>query len=70
MSGQSSSSESCDGGQDLICRFCPSKGFRLLVVNLDELLDCIFQFLHAGVRAALDLSFGEQCEPTLDLVEP
>ena len=29
-----------------------------------------FQFLYAGVRAALDLPLCKQCEPALHLVEP
>ncbi len=70
MSSQSGSGESGDGCQDLVCGFGPSKGFRLLIVDLDELPDSIFQFLDAGVRAALNLPLREQCEPSLDLVEP
>ena len=54
----------------LVCGFGPSKGFRLLIVDLDELPDSIFQFLDTGVRAALNLPLREQCEPSLDLVEP
>jgi len=70
MSSQSGSGESGDGGQDLVCGFGPSEGLWLLVMGLDELPDRSFQFLDAGMRAALDLSLGEQCEPSLDLVEP
>jgi hypothetical protein len=41
--------EASDGGQDLVCRFCPSKGFGLLIVGGDELPDRGFQFLNASM---------------------
>jgi len=57
------SGEAGDGSQDLVCRFGPAKGLRLLVMSGDELSDRVLQFLNASVRAALDLSLCEQCEP-------
>ena len=70
MSGQSSSGEPSDGGQNLVCGFGPSKGLRLLVVDFDELPDGVFKLFDAAMRTTFDLPLGEQCEPTLDLVEP
>jgi len=46
-------------GQDLVCRFIPSKGLWLLIVDGDELPDRGCQFLNASVRAALDLPLCE-----------
>lgn len=45
MSGQSRSGESGDGGQALVCGFGPPKGFRLLIVDPNQLTDRIFQLL-------------------------
>ena len=70
MSVESSGGESNDGGQDLVGRFCPTKGFGLLIVGSDEIPDCSFQPLNASVWAALDLSLGQECEPPFDLVKP
>jgi len=56
---ESGSGESSDGGQYLICRFCPAEGFWLLVVGGDELPDCGFEFLNASMRAALNLPLGQ-----------
>ena len=68
MSVEGSGDESSDGGQDLVGRFCPTKGFGLLIVGSDEIPDYSFQFLNASVRAALDPSLGQECEPPFDLV--
>ena len=51
--------EASDGGQNLVCRFCPAEGFWLLVMGGDELSDRGFQFLNASVRAALNLPLSE-----------
>src|SRR3974377_2419994 len=69
MSGQSSSGEPSDGGQNLVCGFGPSKGLRLLVVDFDELPDGVFKLFDAAMRTTFDLPLGEQCDPPLDLVE-
>jgi hypothetical protein len=49
VSGESRGGEASDGGQDLVCGFCPAKGLGLLIVGSDELPDCGFQFLDAFV---------------------
>ena len=59
MSVESGSGESGDGGQDLVCRFCPGEGFWLLVVGSDELPYRGFQLLNASMRAALNLPLCE-----------
>jgi len=70
MSCEGGGGKASDDGQYLIGRFGPMKRLRLLVVGYDELLDGSFQFPDAGMRAALDLSLGEQCKPAFDLVKP
>ena len=70
MISEGRGSESGDGGQYLICGFGPVEGFRLLVVDGDELTDGSLQFLNTAMGTALDLSLGKQCEPAFDLIEP
>ena len=62
--------ESGDGGENLVCRFGPTKGRRLLVMSCDEFADGFLQFLYAAVRPAFDLALGEQDKPALDLIQP
>ncbi len=70
MSGEGGGGETSDGGQDLIGGFGPSKRFRLLIVDVDELADGLFQLLYASVGTSFDLALSEQREPAFDLVQP
>jgi hypothetical protein len=54
----------------LVCGFVPDEEFRVLVVDLDEVVDGVLEFLGGAVYAAAELTFGEQSEPAFHEVEP
>jgi hypothetical protein len=65
-----SEAEALDTGQDLVGGLDPAKGLGLGIVALDEEADVALEIGHGSVGTAPDLLFGQQGEPTLDLVDP
>ena len=64
------SAEALDGGEDVVGGRCPSEGFGIGVVSVDERSDVSPESSDAAINAAPDLVIGEECEEALDLVEP
>ena len=62
--------EALDGGEDIVCRFGPSKRLWVGVVVADEGSDIGAQGGDASVDAAPDLFVSQQSKEALDLVEP
>ena len=62
MSGQSGGGESGDGGQDLACGFGPPKGFRLLIVDPNELPDRFFQLTEFFGKCPYELTLRRLAE--------
>ena len=56
--------------EDFIVGFCPDIRFWILVADLDEFPDRLFQGDGAAVGAALDLTSGKEGEPPFHLIEP
>lgn len=59
-----------DALEDFIGGFGPFKGLGILVADLDEFPDRLFQGDGAAVGAPLDGASGQQGEPSLHLIEP
>jgi hypothetical protein len=48
----------------------PDKGFRVLVVDLDEIVYCGDEVWNVVKNPSTDTLSGEFCEPSLDQVQP
>ena len=48
----------------------PDKGFRVLVVDLDEIVYCGYEVWNVVKNSSTDTLSGEFCEPSLDQVQP
>jgi hypothetical protein len=59
-----------DARQDVIGRLGPSQRLWIFVLLTDECLDRRDQLFDRGVRASLDLLFGQRREEALDLIDP
>ena len=59
-----------DAVEDFIGGFCPDIRFWILVADLDEFPDRLFQGDGAAVGAPLDGVRGQQGKPSLHLIEP
>ena len=59
-----------DVGQNALGALGPLERCGLVVPCVDELHDRRLQLRYAQVRAALELTVGEDGEPALNLVEP
>ena len=62
--------EASDGGEDIIRGFGPSERLGISIAGIDVGGDRRLQRLCRAVGTAPDLLVGEECEESLDLVDP
>lgn len=62
--------ESLEFGKDGVGGRGPHKGFRVLVVVFDKVIDLALEVGHRVEGAAADRPLGNQAEPAFDLVKP
>jgi hypothetical protein len=67
---EGSYAESFDGIEDVVGGFCPAEWTRVLVVDLDERSNVLFEGLGRVMDASSDLLFGEKREDALHLIDP
>ena len=60
--------ETFDGSENFAGSFLPVKRFWVFVMGLHEIFDGVNEGGDALMAPALDLTLGEQGEPTFDLV--
>ena len=66
----SSFAKSSQGGEYLVSRFGPYKGFALIVRQLDVFKNGLLELARASVNTSSELLFGQRGEPSLDEIEP
>ena len=68
--GGVSDAEALDTGEDVVGGLGPAEGLGIGIVVIDEVTDGVLKGRDATVDATPDLTFGEEREEALDLVQP